>query len=410
MRVLATLLFAQKDLSEVLGERIKSMQREVEGVDANRLLNTQIDVLTEYLEKKYSAEPPVLIEGGITADQVDSPIDVSGDPLRPIEDRSRAFYVPGTTFSFFVCFSGEAEFFRCKPSVFGLNPPRAEIRTDELVFTYPRADLNAESVKLKFESDLRKVQDYLEKVVLDSEAHNRSLREIAKALVESRRQKLLRDQAAVAALGYPLRRRTDAPRTYAVPDVRRKILPQMPTARTKPAVLDPTLANEEYESILTIIRRMSLVLERSPKAFKGMKEEDLRNHFLVQLNGQYEGKATGETFNASGKTDILIREKDKNLFIAECKFWNGPESLSEAIDQLLGYATWRDGKLAILLFNRKKKFSTVLSKIPEVAKNHASFKRQVDYESESGFRFHLHHPDDSDRELVLTVLAFEVPG
>ena len=27
-----------------------------------------------------------------------------------------------------------------------------------------------------------------------------------------------------------------------------------------------------------------------------MKEEDLRQHFLVQLNGQYDGEATGETF------------------------------------------------------------------------------------------------------------------
>jgi hypothetical protein len=42
-----------------------------------------------------------------------------------------------------------------------------------------------------------------------------------------------------------------------------------------------------------------------------MREEDLRQHFLVQLNGQYEGQATGETFNFQGKTDILIRAEEE---------------------------------------------------------------------------------------------------
>lgn len=40
---------------------------------------------------------------------------------------------------------------------------------------------------------------------------------------------------------------------------------------------------EEYENILEIIRNMVQVMERSPKAFENMGEEDLRTHFLVQL-------------------------------------------------------------------------------------------------------------------------------
>lgn len=41
-----------------------------------------------------------------------------------------------------------------------------------------------------------------------------------------------------------------------------------------------------------------------------------------------------ETFNSSGKTDILIRVENRNIFIAECKFWRGPKSFGEAIEQL----------------------------------------------------------------------------
>ncbi len=69
---------------------------------------------------------------------------------------------------------------------------------------------------------------------------------------------------------------------------------------------------------------MSVVVERNPTSFATLDEEGIRDHFLLQLNGHYEGAATGETFNAAGKTDIMIRAEDRNVFIAECKFWRGP--------------------------------------------------------------------------------------
>ena len=129
----------------------------------------------------------------------------------------------------------------------------------------------------------------------------------------------------------------------------------------------------------------------------------------AKTDGQYEGQATGETFNGNGKTDILIRADNKNIFIAECKIWRGPEKLKESIDQILGYASWRDTKTALLIFNRNKNFSSVLAKIPEIIKEHPNFKRQLPYKSETSFRFALHHQGDKNRELILTILAFEVP-
>jgi hypothetical protein len=40
----------------------------------------------------------------------------------------------------------------------------------------------------------------------------------------------------------------------------------------------------------------------------------------VTLNSHYEGAATGETFNGTGKTDILVRHGLDNAFIGQCKF------------------------------------------------------------------------------------------
>jgi hypothetical protein len=152
------------------------------------------------------------------------------------------------------------------------------------------------------------------------------------------------------------------------------------------------------------------MLERSPHAFKGMNEEHLRDQFLVPLNSHYEGQASGETFNFNGKTDIIIQAEGKAIFIAECKIWRGQKAFSEAIDQLLGYATWRDTKLSLIIFNRNKDLSNVIEKIPETVKVHSNFKRELQYADETGFRYVFAHRDDANRELILTILVFEVPA
>jgi len=169
------------------------------------------------------------------------------------------------------------------------------------------------------------------------------------------------------------------------------------------------LAQEEYDEILRIMKNMVRVMEQSPRAFEKMGEEDLRTHFLVQLNAQYERQATGETFNFQGKTDIMVRVEGRNVFIAECKFWKGERELQNTIDQLLSYLSWRDTKTAILIFNRNANFTEVLAKIGDAAPSHACFKRDLGKSDESIFRYVFHQPADTNRELLLTVMAFDVP-
>ena len=109
----------------------------------------------------------------------------------------------------------------------------------------------------------------------------------------------------------------------------------------------------EYNDILNTISSMVKVMERTPSVFAIHRREPLRTVLLVALNGIYEGQATGETFNGSGKTDILIRRDDRNVFIAECLMWHRSKYLQEKMDdQLFQYAMWRDSKLALIVFNR----------------------------------------------------------
>ena len=207
-----------------------------------------------------------------------------------------------------------------------------------------------------------------------------------------------------------MKRGENPPQTYAPPEVRRKAVPVMPPASAAPFAPEPALDLATYEHILSVVQNMTHVMERSPTAFRAMGEEDIRQHFLVQLNGQFEGAATGETFNVGGKTDILLRANDRNVFIAECKFWKGPKLYGETITQLLSYTGWRDTKTAILVFNRDTAVSTVLAGVETETKKHPQFKRQVQWPHESGFRYILHYANDPNREVMVTVLVFDVPS
>ena len=190
---------------------------------------------------------------------------------------------------------------------------------------------------------------------------------------------------------------------------RGRIEPRLPPASVAPYKPEPVLPEEDYQNILKIVKDMTLVMERSPAAFSNMGEEDIRQHFLVQLNGHYEGKATGETFNVVGKTDILIRHEGQNIFIGECKFWHGEKLFLETIDQVLSYLSWRDTKTAVIIFNKNRGFSSVLAKIKDVTPQHPLFKSGPKIEDETRFRYVFGQHDDPNREVILTVLVFDVP-
>ncbi|MDE0075916.1 MAG: hypothetical protein OXO50_00260 [Caldilineaceae bacterium] len=386
------------------------MANEVGSLSEARVLNTSPEILCDYFVEKYKVEPLVIDESGIQVDYGDTQIDVSRRVEYAVFGRSGPTHVTGTRITFFVPFTGDPELFKYRPSTFSLSHLQGVVRGNELEFVYDRTSQEAPNIGSEFKRELQSVQKHLSRIADQVEQFNSTIRPKVSQQIGARREKLLQDRGIIEGLGFPLRRRSGVPATYASPEVKRRVVPQLPPASTTPYRPEPTLAMDEYEHILSVISNMVMVMERSPSAFRTMGEEDLRQHFLMQLNGQYEGQATGETFNYEGKTDILIRAEGKNLFIAECKFWTGPAGLSAALDQLLAYTSWRDTKAALLVFNRETTMSTVLRRIPQAVRGHANYKADLDYDSESGFRYVFSHRDDPDRELTVTVLVFDVPA
>lgn len=403
------LLFNDGDLDSVLRQIGDSLEQEISTYDANKLLNTPVADLCQYFVAKFTVDPVELLESEITTDQRESALSTRRIPDADFLFAEPGRSVPATSFSFFIPFSGDSRIFQCRPNSFTLNPPRGAVHDQELVLTFIVTGGDGAGAKRDFDAELFKIKQYLGTARGQVNAHNYSLTGRAQAALDARRGRLLQAQNSAAALGFPMRRRPDSATTYAAPTVRRKLRPSPPPAGSTPFAPEPALPSEEYEHVLSVMENMAVVLERSPSAFRTMGEEAIRNHFLVQLNGHYEGQATGETFNVEGKTDILIRDKNRNIFIAECKFWDGPVAFTRTVDQLLGYVSWRDTKTAIVLFNRNAGLSEVLAKIPDALRSHAAFKRLEPSKGETRFRAVLRQKNDPGRELTLTVLVFDVP-
>lgn len=130
---------------------------------------------------------------------------------------------------------------------------------------------------------------------------------------------------------------------------------------------------------------------------------------MLILEPNFEGSATGETFNKSGKTDILLRHEGSNVFIAELKFWRGKKSYLDTISQLLGYLTWRDSKAAVVMFVKNKDFSTVLETAKETTPEHPNCLGYVSEQEEGWYHYRFHINEYKNREVKLAVMLFHIP-
>lgn len=389
----------------------KKLVASIEAMNGDELLNTSTVDLAKYYVSEYELEVPTIYPDDIVVDQRETQIDISQDRNRLIHDRSRPYHIAGTSVDVDLPYTGSKVGFDIQPSTRNFNNPRAYVGNDVLKFSVTGTDLTPERVKQEVDRRVASINEHLGWLANDAGGYNASLEALATQAIERRKEKLLEDKSLVAGLGFKMKARPGQSETFAAPNVRRKIRPTTPkpTASRQAFKPEPTLTDQDYEHILTVLENMVGVMEQSPGAFREIDEESLRTHFLVQLNGHFSGDATGETFNYEGKTDILIKVDGKNIFIGECKFWTGEKGYLETLDQVLSYLSWRDTKAAVLVFSRNKDFTGVLSKIEESTTEHPNFKKQVSKRSESSWTYLFGHKDDANREISITVQAYNVP-
>jgi len=173
---------------------------------------------------------------------------------------------------------------------------------------------------------------------------------------------------------------------------------------------EPTTPALGADTVLAVLRSTFRSWERDPSPLLGMDEENLRSVLVGSLNGSFEGRATAETYNSRGKTDILIRDRDRNVFIGECKIYNGPAGLVDAIDQLIDYTTARDVDLGLIGFVRSGALSTAIAALRTAAETspHVTAIEQAD-DIGAELRLTARLPDDPERTVSVTAFLVHIP-
>jgi hypothetical protein len=346
------LLFIDADLRDYLQEERARMAKEIADRPETELLASEISAWVAEIVERYALEVPAVDASAMSmVDEGERQVDVRYDGLtRAIHDYDRPALVAGRRVVVTVPFTGDARLFRLTPSTRTYNPPQAAVADGHLRFAFEYPHDHRPDIKGSVQHELTRIEQYLGWARGDVAAYNAHLEQDATQLITTRRERVLADRQHLDGFGIPVQRREDAPTTYAAAGIERRRAPATAarvagSGATAGTLLAPVMVGELYAHILSLVESMGRAMERTPAVYRTHEEEQLRDQLLTMLNTRYQGQATGETFNAAGKTDILVRVDDRNVFIGECKWWGGPKAFAEAMQQLYGYSTWRDTKL-----------------------------------------------------------------
>ncbi len=404
-----SVFFSGNNLSEHL-EKLKAQISKK--INQTYNVNSDIDEFSDYMISKYHLE---LIELGDPSQLKPREIKLPG--RHPIFGSYIA--EDGIEVTIQIPFSGPGKYLSYQPSrrTMGTHP-EGSVDTHRKVISlfFKSKSLDANRLNQEIERVLDEINTNVAHLNNDLRKFNDLLNANIKSLVKQRRQKIASVNSFAEKINIPIKRIDKPPPT--IPIKRKKIIPSpTPRVKAKSAKINPIIAESVYEDILELCFNMSLAMERNPTTFENLDEEQIRDFFLVILNAFFEGEATGETFNKGGKTDILIRRENQNIFIVECEIWHGEKYLLEKIKQLFGYTTWRDTKTSIFVFNKERNtnFTTVLNKIDDIMKKHSNFKKKYNFKNsklkseETIYGYLFIHPEDSERNIYLTVMAFNIP-
>ena len=390
-----------KDWFHFSEERLEMFRQALSQESKEYILNINETEYRSYLYNKYKLVPLQLNEEQIEI----HPPRKEKRQLRE-EDRfernpyywvcSIAYKVDGTT-----------ELWSVVPSTFSLGGrPDFAVSGNRLTFVFNIQSQSAEDFNRSKDEALCYLRDHVRNINSNCSSFNASLPGHINVRFSKLKASYLQENSFFASIN--VTPNSDAPKTYSVPTVERRPAIQKPTATAKSFTIEPTVDDKAYGDIIDCLTRVGLSIERKPSLYVNKDEEALRDLFLLQLELAFDGgTATGETFNRSGKTDILLKNTDgTNLFVGECKVWKGQKHYIESLSQLLSYLSWDDSKTALMVFVKDVTLSSVIQTVKQVTLTHPSAVKLTDIRSDRFLHFIFTLPQDSQKHVAIQVLLF----
>lgn len=395
-------------LSNVFDLKKRQLRSEVENCEDNYILNVNEEEYINYLYDKFSIDEIIL-----NFDNAESNVNEVEVNVQDFFGRSYQTKKPKIKFEIPV--SGSYKLLLCSPSSYiralGIfSNKNVNLSSNYLSFEIiSYKDDNVQSVNHEYEHMEKIIKDNTESVNRDILRFNNSLKQYISNGLKYRKDILLTRQKAFTSLKVPLKQNKNMLETFSIPvsKPRRRIeIPKI--IANKNNELTPIIDFSVYKEILKIINDCGKEFERLKNTYKNFHEEDFRNNILFNINSNFSGTATGETFNVNGKTDILLRYDNSIVFIAECKIWTGISNLKKGIDQLINYLTWRDTKTALIIFVNKGDIINVIETIKSQINTHSRFKKSVDQSDKSWINYEFYLNDTKTIIFNLAVMIYKV--
>lgn len=234
-------------------------------------------------------------------------------------------------------------------------------------------NLNDEQITKSINGKISSIKDFINKKNNEINQENEKLKKSLAIFIKERKDKLDSDknrlENLVKLVKIPLERKDDD----LVRKIRIEEKPFVKKIKPNPTTEDYQLNRDKVIDIIKLLSNQCLQFEKTPRTYEKFAEENLRDLLLANLNSIFEGKATGETFNNKGKTDIYLNIDKGNILICECKFYGGEKLYHKTIEQIISYLSWRQNYGIIINFCKKKNFSNVLKEAESIISSHSSY-------------------------------------
>lgn len=318
------------------------------------------------------------------------------------------YQIDGVKVSQSFVFEGDPILFESRANTYSLSGyPEIEIRGNILTLS-SKAKLeamkkpeNKDILFSRIQIDLKTITKFVGYCNTMAEEFNKSIKGIAQSELNIRRSKIGAFYEISKMLEIPIN--VKEPKVVEMIEVKREILPLMTKTSNE---VNYTISDTIYAGILEMIRHICSSFERTSNTFSMHDEEGLRDIILSQLNGVFQGKATGEAFRKAGKTDITIEFENRSAFVAECKVWKGIKTFEKALGQLFSYRTWRDTKLCLIMFSKNIDFLGVVDNIGD---NLRSLSNYISHKELSRNEFEVKFKSSSVGQiLTVRVFAFDL--
>jgi hypothetical protein len=321
----------------------------------------------------------------------------------------------GTQYDFLLPFSGSRELTEWRPSQWTMGGVDADVvRAGEIQISVVADNEDATTIEAQAVRIAKQIESHATTANSDVASWRSTARPSLLARANRRKTNFEAMRRVDAAFSIPLRETSSAPVAIPVKPTVVSIRPSSSAresatpkgARAKP---DPVLQGDVADAVVERIIGVGNAMERLPLTARKFGETELRDMLLFMLNANFGGLARAEVFNGNGKTDILMPWEDRNAFIAECKFWDGPAKFVDALNQLLSYLVWRDTRAALIIFIREGAPTAIIEKCDQEIRAHSNFVSAGPVTDVAGPRdYVLTSTKDPDRKINLTFIPFVV--